>query len=101
MAIRKLSLLLSATAVVAALATVTPASARVFVGVNIGVPPAERVEVVPVRPWDDGVWIKGHWAWRGGWEWIPGHWDRPRFRGAAWVPGHYGPRGAWIEGHWR
>ena len=65
-------------------------------------PPAERVEVIPTRPYDDGVWIKGHWAWRGNhWDWIPGHWAHPGFRGAVWVPGHYGPRGAWIEGHWR
>ncbi|HEY2070559.1 MAG TPA: hypothetical protein VGG48_13460 [Rhizomicrobium sp.] len=98
---KNVSKLLLATALAAMAALpATGASARIVVGVDIGVPPAERMEVVPGRPWDDGVWIKGHWAWRGQWVWIDGHWAHPGFHGAHWVPGHYGPHGGWIEGHW-
>jgi hypothetical protein len=28
-------------------------------------------------------------------------WCTPPYAGAVWVPGHYGPRGLWIEAHFR
>lgn len=76
------------------------ADARVFVGISL-TPPAPRVEVRPVAPWHDGVWIDGHWGRRDGeWVWKPGHWERG-YGHAGWVPGHYDRRGDWVEGHWR
>ncbi|HTQ13816.1 MAG TPA: hypothetical protein VMH86_08065 [Rhizomicrobium sp.] len=92
-----------AAAVLLSAATVVPASARVVVGVGINLtPPPARVEVRPVAPWRDGVWIDGHWARRdGAWVWIGGHWARPYGHYHNWVPGHYNRYGVWIEGHWR
>jgi len=65
----------------------------------------ERVEVIPVRPSGEHVWIKGHWYRAGNhWQWANGHWEiRPR-RSAEWAPGRWEHRGhgyVWIEGHWR
>ena len=38
--------------------------------------PADRVEVVSVRPSPAHVWIAGRWERRGdGWEWISGRWE--------------------------
>ena len=34
-------------------------------------PPAGPVEVVPVAPGPDYVWVGGYWAWRGRWAWEP------------------------------
>lgn len=66
-------------------------------------PPADQVEVVPVAPRADYVWLKGHWHWNGGrWVWIPGRYEVSR-RGARWVPAHYEGRGGvyyYIPGHW-
>lgn len=48
------------------------------------------------------VWIGGHWAWKGKWEWLPGHWERER-AGYAWREGRWEKRGNawyWIEGEW-
>jgi hypothetical protein len=40
-------------------------------------PPALRVEVQPVRPHAQAVWMAGHWQWSR-WHhrhvWVPGHW---------------------------
>ena len=100
---RKMSKILMAALIgAAAILPAANAEARVYVGVNLGGPPAARVEIRPVRPWANGVWIDGHWARRGGaWVWIPGHWDRPYGHYSAWVPGHYNRYGEWVEGHWR
>ena len=39
--------------------------------------PAERVEVITVRPSPAYVWVAGRWERRrDGWEWISGHWER-------------------------
>jgi len=68
-------------------------------------PPPARVEVVPVAPYPEAVWIGGHWDWRGGnWVWLPGYWERRPYAAAVWVPGHWRetPEGwRWIPGHWR
>jgi YXWGXW repeat-containing protein len=103
----KLTKLLSAAALCAVVTVPvilsTAADARVVVGVGINLtPPPPRVEVRPVAPWRDGVWIDGHWGRRDGqWEWIPGHWARPMGHYTRWVPGRYLPNGVWVEGHWR
>jgi hypothetical protein len=66
-------------------------------------PPAEQIEVVPVQPTGDYVWIKGHWHWNGGgWAWIRGHYA---VRRAGWrfVPAHYEARGGgwvYVGPHW-
>jgi hypothetical protein len=93
---------LATVAALCATTMIVPASARVFVGVGINLtPPAPRMEVRPVAPWHDGVWIDGHWGRRDGdWVWKPGHWARGGGH-AGWIPGHYDRRGEWIEGHWR
>ena len=82
-------------------ATAVQAPAQPYVP---GPPPADRPEILPVRPGPGWVWVRGHWAWRGRWVWVRGHWARaPRSRG-VWVPGHWDRRGGgwvWVEGHWR
>ncbi len=40
-------------------------------------PPAPRVEVIPVAPGPEHVWVPGHWSWRaahGEYVWVSGHW---------------------------
>ena len=65
-------------------------------------PPPAQVEVVPVAPSIDHVWIRGHWHWDGvAWIWRPGHYEIRR--GFNWVPAHYeqrGPNWIYVEGHW-
>lgn len=68
-------------------------------------PPAERVEVITLRPGAAHVWVGGFWTWRGGdFVWIPGHWEVPRASFREWVPGRWArDRQGWffIDGHWR
>ena len=68
-------------------------------------PPGERVEVIPVTPGTEYIWVKGHWAWRhNDYEWIPGHWVVPERGFREWVPGRWErERRGWyyIEGRWR
>jgi len=66
--------------------------------------PAARVEVIPVAPSVDHVWIAGYWSHQGGaWVWVGGRYVvRPHVR-AVWVPGHWErhPRGwVWVYGRW-
>jgi hypothetical protein len=69
-------------------------------------PPAPLVEVVPVAPGPDFVWIGGYWGWDNGhhnYQWVRGHYDRPPAPGAAWVGPRYdrAPRGYHFSpGHW-
>jgi hypothetical protein len=54
------------------------AQINVGVGFNVGAPvreapPPPRAEVMQVAPGPGYVWISGHWAWRHGWYWAPGH----------------------------
>jgi WXXGXW repeat (2 copies) len=80
------------------------ASARVYVGINIGVaPPPVRAEVVGVAPVRGYVWTAGYWNWVGGrYLWVPGRWVAPR-AGFFWVQPHWahGARGwRFARGHW-
>lgn len=63
-------------------------------------PPRARV-VVTSRP--GFVWIKGHYAYRGGrYVWLDGRWERER-AGHRWVQGRWVRRGrghVWVEGRW-
>ncbi|APR85469.1 Hypothetical protein A7982_10818 [Minicystis rosea] len=39
--------------------------------------PADRTEVITIRPSPRHVWVRGHWERsRGGWVWIAGRWER-------------------------
>jgi hypothetical protein len=65
-------------------------------------PPAAQVEVVPVAPSVNHVWIAGHWHWAGRWVWVRGHYVVRRV-GMRWVPAHYVQRGGayiYVGGHW-
>jgi len=66
-------------------------------------PPAPQVEVIPVAPSTNHVWIAGHWHWNGGaWVWRAGHYEIRRV-GWHWVPAHYSQRGAswvYVSGYW-
>ena len=74
--------------------------APVVVGVA---PPPEQVEVIPVAPRGDVIWLRGHWNWNGQqWIWVRGRYVGRR-RGWRWVPAHYEQRGgAWVyvAPHW-
>jgi hypothetical protein len=91
----------------ACVATVRPAGPgpRTEVVYAMREPPPERVEVVPVAPGDDHVWVKGHWVWRANrsdYEWSPGHWQRLEPGNSAWVAGHWVHEShGWyfVEGH--
>ncbi len=68
-------------------------------------PPRDEVVVVEARPSPQHVWIRGHWAWHGHWEWIPGHWHRiPAGRrlwvGGVWVFQARSGSWLWVGGHW-
>ena len=68
-------------------------------------PPADRVEVISVRPSEESVWIGGHWSARGNnYAWTPGHWQRPDAGMKDWENGKWvhEQRGwYYTEGHWR
>ncbi len=72
-----------------------------------GPPPAAPpyVDVVPVCPGPDFVWIGGIWVWGGsGWVWENGRWDRRPHPGAVWVPHRYeyrNGRHVFVRGGWR
>lgn len=71
-----------------------------------GPPPEPIIEVRPVIPFPEAVWIPGFWSFHGGkWVWTPGRWERRPHPEARWHPGywhHEGPRG-WVyrPGYWR
>ena len=40
-------------------------------------PPPVQVELIPVAPGPQHVWVPGHWSWRPGlgeYVWVAGHW---------------------------
>ena len=95
------------------------AAAQPAVVIERGVMPEPRVEVIPTAPGPGFNWVRGHWAWRGRWAWIPGHYIRgvvpampaevvevvPARPGAEyyWVKGHHvweGNRWVWHRGVW-
>jgi hypothetical protein len=99
----------------AVLALALPASAQFRAHVDIPLPglevrighrapPPLRHEVVAYRPSSAHVWVSGFWHWNGyDWTWIPGHWERPSYRGARWIAARYrSDAGRWIyePGHW-
>jgi hypothetical protein len=82
---------------------ITAASAQAII-VERGVMPSPRVEVIPVAPGPGYNWVRGHWAWRGGWVWIPGHHIRgivPEMPAEVVevVPARPGPQHYWVRGH--
>lgn len=69
-------------------------------------PPPRRREVVVVRPAPDTVWVEGYYVYgsRGGYDWVPGHWERPPDRYRSYVAPHWAPRGrsyVYVHGYWR
>ena len=111
---RRAALGLFGSALVAAFAG--SASAQVFVERPM---PALRVEVIPPVPHPGWHWVPGHWAWRGSWVWVHGHYvatDVPPMPTPLvetpppspgphwfWVRGHHvweGGGWAWHPGHW-
>ena len=69
--------------------------------------PGLIVEAIPPCPDPYFVWVSGSWTWRhtrlgfGYWDWAPGYWTRPPYRGAVWIGGGWGHRGGWHDNHWR
>ncbi|WNL44663.1 hypothetical protein RKE25_14675 [Dyella sp. BiH032] len=78
-----------------ALALPQPATAGVFVSVNIAPPPLP-VYVQPPIPAPGYLWVPGYWAYDddGGYYWVPGTWVLPPFSGALWTPAWWG----WDDG---
>lgn len=66
--------------------------------------PAPQVEVIPIAPTPDYVWVPGYWSWNGiTWIWIRGSWRYPSRPGHLWIGGHFeahGHRRFWVGGHW-
>ncbi len=81
----------------------TPAAARAWVGLSIGVaPPRAHIERVVTRP--GYAWAPGYWRWNGARHaWVAGAWltARPghRYVPAAWV--RVGPSWHFHRGYWR
>lgn len=80
---------------------VTVAAAQ---GVERGIMPPPRVEVVPVAPGPGYNWVPGHWVWRHGWVWVAGH----HIHGVVpampaeiveVIPARPGPQFYWVKGH--
>jgi hypothetical protein len=66
-------------------------------------PPAPLVEVIPVTPGPEYVWVPGRHEWNGHrYVWIGGRYDRDPRRDARYVRGHWEHRGrvtVWVDGH--
>ncbi len=87
------------------------ATAGIDIGVNIGIPevvirtqpPADRIEVIPMSPGPDHIWIRGHWVWHHErWEWKGGYWEAVH-PNQVWISGQWvqKPNGwVWVEGHY-
>ena len=67
-------------------------------------PPPVQVEVQPVSPGPEFVWVGGYHRWVGGrYVWVGGRYDRRPRVGAAWRAAHWERRGrrqVWIEARW-
>src|SRR5437763_3833116 len=117
------SLFLAAPLALASLGFAGVASAQPRVEVVVPAAPAARVEVIPVRPSAEHLWLRGYWTWHTGesrYVWIPGRWmvqhvsvappairyenpGPPPTARHFWVRGHWlwnGYRCEWINGHW-
>jgi hypothetical protein len=93
----------AALALACGVTAVTVASAQVVV-VERGPMPALREEIIPVAPSPRHRWVRGHWAWRGRWEWIPGHYvvgfvTEVPAEVVEVVPASPGANYVWIKGH--
>ena len=75
--------------------------AQVSFGIQIGPPPAPRVEHVrPVQPGADYVWVDGYWYPVGNhWKWHRGYWTRAPYSGASWFAPRY-EGGRYYDGYW-
>ena len=66
--------------------------------------PAAEVEVVPVAPGPEFVWVAGYHRWNGHhYVWIRGRYERRPHGRAHWAPAHWEVRGrvhVWVEGRW-
>ncbi len=66
-------------------------------------PPPLRVEVIPVSPTPNRVWLAGYWKWAGvNYAWVEGRWVKAK-PGKAWIPGTWVQKGsywAWTAGRW-
>src|SRR5947209_2264469 len=100
MTMRRIVLSLVALASIVSFAPAAHAQVRVVVpGVRVGVaPPPARVEVRPMAPSREHVWIPGHWAWRSGAHvWIGGHYALPPGAGYHYVQARWvNEGGQWI-----
>jgi hypothetical protein len=81
-----------------------PASAAVFVSVQIA-PPALPVYVQPPLPGPDYIWTPGYWAYAdpAGYYWVPGTWVLAPQPGLLWTPAYWGwENGAYLfhAGYW-
>ena len=84
------SVLLAALAV-APLSLSEPASAALFVSVQIA-PPVLPVYVQPPIPGPDYIWTPGYWAYAdpAGYYWVPGTWVLAPQPGLLWTPAYWG-----------
>jgi hypothetical protein len=70
-------------------------------------PPPPRREAVRdrERPSNRHIWVAGYWRHdRGGYDWVPGHWEQPPRDRRTWVEPRWENRGGvhvFIEGTWR
>src|ERR1700757_3161915 len=80
-----------------------PASAGVFVSINIE-PPVLPVYEQPICPGDGYIWTPGYWAYGDeGYYWVPGAWVLAPRPGFLWTPGYWGFENAvyiWHAGYW-
>jgi hypothetical protein len=67
-------------------------------------PPTPKLELIPKEPGSDYIWIRGHWAWTGGWTWEDGYWIQRPAPDIQWMDGVWARHGKgwiWMPGHWR
>jgi len=87
----------------APLALPQPASAALFVSVQIA-PPALPVYVQPPLPAPGYIWTPGYWAYAdAGYYWVPGTWVMAPEPGLLWTPAYWGWNdGAYVfnAGYW-
>lgn len=80
-----------------------PASAAVFVSVQIA-PPALPVYVQPPLPGPGYIWTPGYWSYAdAGYYWVPGTWVMAPEPGLLWTPAYWGWNdGAYVfnAGYW-
>jgi len=67
-------------------------------------PPPLRTEKHGSAPFQNAVWIDGHWAWSDSrYTWQGGHWERVRAGARGWQHGEWSRKGGswyWTPGKW-